>query len=183
MRKAWGLPKHKELWFRGESKDFEDTILRPELYRPARGDNGKQCDLSAVADALRRCDANLAGNRRRFGKLGAFGLCNIEDIDNAEANEHGLGLVSLLDGFLGWLALGADHRSQNRNALLTLLDVASKLVPCADARNVGFHRRSRSVPFNRAGRCKYICAFCRAFLCCSQPARSRWCNRSNGHNH
>ena len=34
-RKDWGLPKHKELWFRGESKDFGGTILRPELYRPA----------------------------------------------------------------------------------------------------------------------------------------------------
>ncbi len=45
MRKAWGLPKHKELWFRGESKDFGDTILRPELYRPARGDDGKTLPL------------------------------------------------------------------------------------------------------------------------------------------
>jgi hypothetical protein len=35
LRKAWGLPKHKELWFRGESKDYGNTILRPELYRPA----------------------------------------------------------------------------------------------------------------------------------------------------
>lgn len=35
LREAWGLPKHKELWFRGESKDYKDTILRPELYRPA----------------------------------------------------------------------------------------------------------------------------------------------------
>jgi hypothetical protein len=34
-RKDWGLPKHKELWFRVESKDFGSTILRPELYRPA----------------------------------------------------------------------------------------------------------------------------------------------------
>ena len=34
LREAWGLPKHKELWFRGESKDYKDTILRPELYRP-----------------------------------------------------------------------------------------------------------------------------------------------------
>jgi FRG domain len=34
IRKSWGLPKHKELWFRGESRDYGDTILRPELYRP-----------------------------------------------------------------------------------------------------------------------------------------------------
>ncbi|PSH05638.1 MAG: hypothetical protein CXZ00_00365 [Acidobacteria bacterium] len=37
-RKSWGLAKHKELWFRGESRDYLDTILRPELYRPARDD-------------------------------------------------------------------------------------------------------------------------------------------------
>jgi hypothetical protein len=35
FRRSWGLAKHKELWFRGESMDYEDTILRPELYRPA----------------------------------------------------------------------------------------------------------------------------------------------------
>jgi hypothetical protein len=34
IRQSWGLPKHKELWFRGESKDYGETILRPELYRP-----------------------------------------------------------------------------------------------------------------------------------------------------
>src|SRR5271169_3197652 len=105
---------------------------------------GKQCDLSAVADALRRCDAlvvlklnalllneidkafvvgaNFAGNCRRLGKVTAFGLCNIEDIDNAEANKHRPWLVGLLGGFPGRLALGAYHRSQNWNALLTLLD-------------------------------------------------------------
>jgi hypothetical protein len=33
----WELPEHKELWFRGESRDYGDTILRPELYRPAKG--------------------------------------------------------------------------------------------------------------------------------------------------
>jgi hypothetical protein len=35
FRKSWGLAKHKELWFRGESRDHKDTMLRPELYRPA----------------------------------------------------------------------------------------------------------------------------------------------------
>jgi len=35
VRKSWGLAKHKELWFRGESRDYGETILRPELYRPA----------------------------------------------------------------------------------------------------------------------------------------------------
>jgi len=36
LRSAWSLPKHKELWFRGESRDYGETILRPELYRPAK---------------------------------------------------------------------------------------------------------------------------------------------------
>lgn len=38
LRRSWGLAKHKELWFRGESRDHGDTILRPELYRPASAD-------------------------------------------------------------------------------------------------------------------------------------------------
>jgi hypothetical protein len=36
MRDHWGLPNHKELWFRGEGKDYGETALRPELYRPTR---------------------------------------------------------------------------------------------------------------------------------------------------
>lgn len=39
LRDMWGLAKHKELWFRGESRDYKETILRPELYRPAAGRN------------------------------------------------------------------------------------------------------------------------------------------------
>jgi hypothetical protein len=38
LRKVWGLPKHKELWFRGETMDYGNTILRPELYRPCKRD-------------------------------------------------------------------------------------------------------------------------------------------------
>jgi len=36
LRATWGLPKHKELWFRGEGRDYGNTSLRPELYRPAK---------------------------------------------------------------------------------------------------------------------------------------------------
>ncbi len=39
FRQQWGLAKHKELWFRGESRDYQETILRPELYRPATVDD------------------------------------------------------------------------------------------------------------------------------------------------
>jgi len=52
IRRAWGLPKHKELWFRGEGRDFGDTILRPELYRPARCDDGKPLPLKPVSRLL-----------------------------------------------------------------------------------------------------------------------------------
>jgi hypothetical protein len=37
LRGFWGLPKHKELWFRGEAQEYVGTILRPELYRPVKG--------------------------------------------------------------------------------------------------------------------------------------------------
>lgn len=41
FRESWGLTKpeeeHKELWFRGESKDYGGTALRPELYRGTGG--------------------------------------------------------------------------------------------------------------------------------------------------
>jgi hypothetical protein len=33
-----GVSKRRELWFRGESRDYGETILRPELYRPASAD-------------------------------------------------------------------------------------------------------------------------------------------------
>ena len=36
LRKKWEVRSGKELWFRGESREY-DTPLRPELYRPAHG--------------------------------------------------------------------------------------------------------------------------------------------------
>ena len=33
IRDDWRLPRHKELWFRGEEQKY-DTLLRPKLYRP-----------------------------------------------------------------------------------------------------------------------------------------------------
>jgi hypothetical protein len=47
LRQSWKLPKRKELWFRGESKDYGKTILRPKLYRPASG-----MPLKAVPELL-----------------------------------------------------------------------------------------------------------------------------------
>jgi hypothetical protein len=34
--KVWRLKDETELWFRGESKDHQNTLLRPELYRPRK---------------------------------------------------------------------------------------------------------------------------------------------------
>src|SRR5208283_2847076 len=35
IRETWGIPEHKELWFRGEPEKY-DTLLWPKLYRPAK---------------------------------------------------------------------------------------------------------------------------------------------------
>jgi len=34
LRKLWDLPRHRGLWFHGEGRDYGQTLLRPELYRP-----------------------------------------------------------------------------------------------------------------------------------------------------
>jgi len=80
--------------------------------------------------------SHFAGDGCRFGKLGSLGLRDVEDIYDAEAYEHGCWLVAWLGWLLVALSLAADHRSQNRDALLALLDVTAKLVPSANARNV-----------------------------------------------
>ena len=33
IRRTWRIPEHKELWFRGEVREYE-TFLRPVLFRP-----------------------------------------------------------------------------------------------------------------------------------------------------
>jgi hypothetical protein len=70
LRQRWGLPRHKELWFRGESKDYGATILRPELYRPAKGQELKPIQTlldieNDLHDEFRRhalvlCDEKMA---------------------------------------------------------------------------------------------------------------------------
>ena len=46
-RESWNVPPHKELWFRGESRDYANTILHPELYRP-----GKEVPLTPISQLL-----------------------------------------------------------------------------------------------------------------------------------
>jgi hypothetical protein len=36
IRDAWAVPDYKELWFRGEKRDYGDSRLRPALYRPPK---------------------------------------------------------------------------------------------------------------------------------------------------
>lgn len=52
LRKLWKLSPEKELWFRGESKDYHETSLRPELYRPGMGKAGKVEPLKPIPDLL-----------------------------------------------------------------------------------------------------------------------------------
>lgn len=64
IRVHWGVPEHKELWFRGEDGEYGATRLRPKLYRPSPGEA-----LRSIADLLdiendlyedfQRCGAQL----------------------------------------------------------------------------------------------------------------------------
>ena len=119
---------------------------------------GQQRDLSAAADTLGGRDAlavlkfdtllcneldkpvamaaNFARYRRRLGKLGSFGLRDVEHVHRAESDQLGRGPVATVGGLLVALALCPDHRGLNRDALLPLHDVTSKLIPSVKARNV-----------------------------------------------
>jgi hypothetical protein len=56
----WRLSDDKELWFRGESRDHENTLLRPELYRPREPNALRPVDdlldiESALYEEFQRC--------------------------------------------------------------------------------------------------------------------------------
>jgi|ERR1022692_1130558 hypothetical protein len=65
IRADWSVPENKELWFRGEKRNYGDTRLRPALYRPP-----KHRSLKSVTDLLdiendlfetfQRCSTQLA---------------------------------------------------------------------------------------------------------------------------
>lgn len=64
IRADWTVPEDKELWFRGEKRDYGDTRLRPILYRPPRNRSLKRIDdLLNIEDGLfetfQRCNAQL----------------------------------------------------------------------------------------------------------------------------
>jgi FRG domain len=37
IRQQWGLPEHREMWFRAEDDKHLETRLQPKLYRPEKG--------------------------------------------------------------------------------------------------------------------------------------------------
>jgi hypothetical protein len=56
----WRLRPEKELWFRGESQDHPNTLLRPELYRPRKSSALRPVDdlldiESELYDEFQRC--------------------------------------------------------------------------------------------------------------------------------
>jgi hypothetical protein len=52
-RELWQVKDRKELWFRGEGRDYKDTRLRPALYRPSNPNALKSpSDLIDIEDDL-----------------------------------------------------------------------------------------------------------------------------------
>ena len=65
VRDTWGVKPSKELWFRGEKRDYGETKLRPGLYRPEDNKALKSpLDLLDIEDDLfahfRHCSTELA---------------------------------------------------------------------------------------------------------------------------
>lgn len=53
IRAKWQVKTKNELWFRGEGRDYQETRLRPSLYRPAPGYALKSpLDLIEIEDDL-----------------------------------------------------------------------------------------------------------------------------------
>ena len=64
IREDWTVPENKELWFRGEKRDYGATRLRPALYRPPLNRSLKPIgDLLKIEDGLfetfQRCNPQL----------------------------------------------------------------------------------------------------------------------------
>lgn len=65
IRVDWSIPDDKELWFRGEKRDYGETRLRPVLYRPPKNRSLKPIpDLLKIEDGLfaafQRCNPQLS---------------------------------------------------------------------------------------------------------------------------
>jgi hypothetical protein len=66
VRTRWRIVDDKELWFRGESRDYQNTLLRPELYRPPERGALRQIDdlldiESSLYEEFKRCAEQFRG--------------------------------------------------------------------------------------------------------------------------
>jgi FRG domain len=91
IRADWTVSEDKELWFRGEKRDYGDTRLRPILYRPPRNRSLRPVgDLLKIEDCLfesfQRCNAQLTE--------AAF---DVDDFDGYLLMQHHGGPTRLLD--------------------------------------------------------------------------------------
>lgn len=124
---------------------------------------GEKSDLAAIAHAERGHDAlvvlnldplpvnepdkpvkivvDFARNGRGLWKVGSCRLPIVEDMYNSKSGQYRLPLFLLfLVAFVLLLASIAEDRSENWNAFFAFLHKASKLVPGADACDVGCGR-------------------------------------------
>jgi hypothetical protein len=65
-RETWHVDERKELWFRGEHRNHEATLLRPELYRPRKSSSLRNVDEllgieSDLYDEFQRCADQFRG--------------------------------------------------------------------------------------------------------------------------
>ena len=93
-RKLWQAADHKELWFRGESKDYPDSPLRPELYRLRR----PGCPIQQI-DALLDIENRLYEEFQRCAEQFRSELIDPEywDWDSYFLLQHHGGATRLLD--------------------------------------------------------------------------------------
>jgi hypothetical protein len=79
----WRLDDEKELWFRGESQDYENTLLRPELYRPRKLSALRPVDdlldiESALYEEFQRCADQFRSETldRKYWQWDSYFCCN-----------------------------------------------------------------------------------------------------------
>src|SRR6516225_4824429 len=97
QRQAWRLDDKKELWFRGESKDYPESLLRPELYRPRKRD-GKVQPLRNIEELL-DVESDLYEEFKRCADQLREGTLDSEywDWDSYFLLQHHGGAARLLD--------------------------------------------------------------------------------------
>jgi len=90
IRADWTLSDDKELWFRGEKRDYGDTRLRPLLYRPP-----KARSLKPIPDLLEIEDSLFAAFQRSKMQLSDAPI--EDDFDSYLLMQHHGGPTRLLD--------------------------------------------------------------------------------------